>query len=161
MSSPDARFARVTALFDEALALAPADREAFLDRACGGDPGLKAEVSALLEADREAGGFLSPGGTDVAALLLGDAGDARPPGTMLGAYRIERTLGSGGMGTVYLAHDTTLGREVTLKVLHAEHGGDPRRQESRLVPGTDGHTRQALRGAARGTFRGLDPARGT
>jgi len=129
MSSPDARFARVTALFDEALALAPADRAAFLDRACGGDPGLKAEVATLLAADREAGGFLSPEGTGVAALLLGDAGDARPPGTMLGTYRIERTLGSGGMGTVYLAHDTTLGREVTLKVLHAEDGVDLRRQE--------------------------------
>ena len=83
-------------------------------------------MSALLAADRDAGAFLSPAGTDVAALLLGDT---RPPGTMLGSYRIERALGSGGMGTVYLAHDTTLGRPVTLKVLHRDDGADPRRQE--------------------------------
>ena len=129
MTAPDARFTRVTTLFDEALALSPAERESFLDRACGDDPGLKADVLALLDADRRAGDFLSPAGTDVAALLLGDTGGVWPPGTMLGAYRIERTLGSGGMGTVYLAHDTTLGRPVTLKVLHPDDGADPRRQE--------------------------------
>ena len=129
MTTPDDRFARISALFDEALARAPADRDAFLDRACEGDPGVRAEVLALLDADASAGGFLVPDGPGVGALLLGDDGDTRPPGTVMGAYRIERRLGSGGMGAVYLAHDTVLGRPVTLKVLHPDDGADAKRQE--------------------------------
>jgi serine/threonine-protein kinase len=129
MTTPDDRFARISALFDDALAHAPADRDAFLDRACDDDPGVRAEVLALLDADASAGGFLVPDGPGVGALLLGDEGDARPPGTVMGAYRIERRLGSGGMGAVYLAYDTVLGRPVTLKVLHPDDGADAKRQE--------------------------------
>ena len=52
---------------------------------------------------------------------------AMNPGDQLGPYVIEGPLGAGGMGEVYLAEDTRLGRKVALKVLPAEFAGDPER----------------------------------
>ena len=46
------------------------------------------------------------------------------PGTRLGPYEVERLLGAGGMGEVYLAHDTRLRRDVAIKVLPIGQGTD-------------------------------------
>jgi TolB-like protein/tetratricopeptide (TPR) repeat protein/predicted Ser/Thr protein kinase len=53
------------------------------------------------------------------------------PGSMLGSYRVERLLGLGGMGAVYLAYDTTLHRQVALKVIGGE--GDEEASRARLL----------------------------
>ncbi|WP_405133467.1 serine/threonine-protein kinase [Nocardia sp. NBC_01388] len=63
-------------------------------------------------------------------------------GSILGGYRIERTLGSGGMGTVYLAEHPTLGRYVALKVLWPQLAFDPEyrarfEREAKLAAGLD------------------------
>ncbi|MEQ1910281.1 MAG: serine/threonine-protein kinase, partial [Vicinamibacterales bacterium] len=60
------------------------------------------------------------------------------PGARLGPYEILSAVGSGGMGAVYRAHDARLGRDVAIKVLHADVVADAERlrrfeQEARAV----------------------------
>jgi len=106
-------WAIVTDLFHRALDQPTARRSAWLDEACGPDTRLRAEVASLLAAHDEA---------DTTFL------DAPAP-TTIGPYRIRRALGVGGMGVVYLAQDTRLGRVVALKALAPDATNDPVRRE--------------------------------
>jgi serine/threonine-protein kinase len=107
------RAARIRDVFIEALDLAGARREAFLERACAGDASLRAEVEALLAADGAAGRFLDP---DVHT--ASGAGEERV-GTRLGPYLLERVIGMGGMGAVYMAEraDEEFHKQVAIKIL--------------------------------------------
>jgi serine/threonine protein kinase len=107
--TPD-RWRQVTGIFHAALARDVGTRDAFLRDACQGDQSLRDEVSALVAAHHDAGSF---GGDP----LFPDGAPRLVPGTRLGTYLIDGLLGAGGMGEVYRAHDTELGRRVAIKVL--------------------------------------------
>jgi len=130
------RLREIERLFHEARERTPAERNAWLTRACADDPALQREVESLLAQSR-AGLIDGPMGALVAGLVTPPA-PRLTPGSSVGPYRIERLLDVGGMGEVYRARDTTLGRDVAIKILPQQFTADPQRlarfeREARLL----------------------------
>lgn len=126
----------------------PAERRAYLDEVCAGNPQLRAQVEELLRADADAGSFLNhpPAGVDATIVTSAEHDTATDkelelslsflqpcstPGRLgklvgkVGEYEVIEIVGQGGMGAVLRAFDTKLSRIVAVKIMAAELAANP------------------------------------
>jgi len=120
-------------------------RADFLERACGSDADLKSEIAALLEQHDNDSFLEKPASREFSELLKSEM-ESFPSGKQLGAYTITGKIGRGGMGIVYLAHDSRLDRQVAIKMLPRDCLKDPGMRE---------RIRREARAAARLSHQGI------
>src|SRR5450631_4647009 len=119
------RWERTKEILEQALRLAPQERQAYLGAACGADADLRGELESLIASYEEAGSsFL---GADASEVLQLTPTRALSSGTKLGPYELIELLGAGGMGEVYRARDARLDRIVAIKILPAAFSADHER----------------------------------
>ena len=127
-SDEAAHWIRIKSVLLGALDLPASERAAFIDRVCGDDHQLKHEVDALLASEAAAASLYE---VPAAHLLTRNPPTESPrlqAGTHLGAYNVTGFVASGGMGEVYRAVHTVLGRVVAIKTVRASSRDDAARR---------------------------------
>lgn len=112
---------RIQEIYHSSLRLAPSERSAFVENACAQDPHLLREIKSLLEADASCGDFLESSVFETGLRIITKSDDSSVDdliGKTIDRYLVEKKLGEGGMGKVYLARELSLhSREVVIKIL--------------------------------------------
>ena len=111
----DLHWEKVKDIFQTALEKpSGAERERYLNEACADDGDLRSEVNVLLDSFEEADDFLDESPISAVAETIVGTREKLVAGQQFGRYRIERKLGAGGAGEVFLCRDTVLERFVAL-----------------------------------------------
>jgi serine/threonine protein kinase/Tol biopolymer transport system component len=110
------RWREIEQLYHAARECPPGERNQFLKKACQ-DERVRSEVEALLECEEQAESFLEAPALEVTAAALAEGRSRSMLGRVLGHYEIAAFVGAGGMGEVYRARDSRIGRDVAIKVL--------------------------------------------
>ena len=121
---------RIQEIYHSSLQLTPSARSAFVENACAQDPHLLREVKSLLDADEAAGDFLKSSVFDIGLKIITNShsnsapnGDNSSMDDLIGTsinhrYLVEKKLGQGGIGKVYLARDLRVrNKPVVIKIL--------------------------------------------
>ena len=121
------RWQQIERLVDATLACSPGKRAGFLSESCRGDEALLREVESLLRAHERDATFLDIPAYELVAGCLAEAFGGLAVGQQIGPYKILAPLATGGMGEVYLAQDSRLGRTIALKLLPPDFAKDQHR----------------------------------
>ncbi len=121
------RWKQIEELYHAAHARSSDQRAAFLADACRDDEVLRRDVEALLKGTHSDDGFLAEPPLVLPAHMVSELAPADMTGASLGGYQIQMLLGAGGMGEVYRARDTKLGRDVAIKILPRTFTSNPDR----------------------------------
>jgi serine/threonine protein kinase len=114
MTDPDnpGNGADPSVVFEKACQLEGADRQAFLDQACEGQPDLRANIESMIQAHADQGEFLAEPTVEL------DCADIPCHGSTIGPYTLRERVGEGGMGVVFVAEQKApLRRKVAVKVI--------------------------------------------
>jgi serine/threonine protein kinase len=139
------RWAQIRRTFEDALDRPPGDRGGYLGGVCAGDDELRREVESLLQSHHQSESFLSTPAVNLnQALLSSDDGAGEyPPGYRVGPYQLERRIGRGGMGSVWVAARADHEYEKKVAVKLVRRGMDSQeilrrfRTERQLLAGLD------------------------